>query len=256
MNKQVNGKWDADHYDSNISYVSRLGKGVVGLLEPKHNERILDLGCGTGDLVQEIVQLGADCMGIDGSEEMIAQARSKYPALRFAVADGHTFRVEESFDAVFSNAALHWMTEPERVIQSVRLALRDHGRFVAEFGGKGNIGAIAQAISEVLGTWGIDAGKLNPWYFPAIGTYSALLEKHGFEVRSMEHYDRPTPLDGGVNGLRYWLDAFAGMFFVNLDPEQREEAYVRCEQLLHAQLFDGERWIADYRRLRFAAAVI
>ncbi|SFL15046.1 Methyltransferase domain-containing protein [Paenibacillus sp. 1_12] len=255
MNKQSEGKWDADHYDNNMSYVSRLGKGVVGLLAPKQNERILDLGCGTGELVNEIVQLGADCRGIDGSEEMIAQARTKYPALGFEVADGHSFRVVEPFDAVFSNAALHWMTEPERVIESVRLALRDHGRFVAEFGGKGNIGAIVQAISEVLGTLGIDAGKLNPWYFPAIGAYSSLLEKHGFEVRSMEHYDRPTPLDGGVNGLRHWLDAFAGMFFAKLDVMQREEAYVRCEQLLYAHLFDGEQWIADYRRLRFAAAV-
>jgi trans-aconitate methyltransferase len=253
MNKPLDGKWNAGHYDSNIGYVSRLGKGVVDLLAPQRNEYILDLGCGTGDLANVIAQSGAHCIGIDGSLEMIAQAKAKYPALSFTVADGHTFRLEERVEAVFSNAALHWMTEPERVIQSVRLALLDGGRFVAEFGGRGNVGAICEAVAEVLKAFGIDARARNPWYFPAIGEYSSLLENHGFEVRYMELYDRPTPLDGGLVGLRNWLDAFAGMFFAGLDQNQKEEAYSRCEQLLQKQLFDGERWSADYRRLRFSA---
>jgi trans-aconitate methyltransferase len=204
----------------------------------------------------EIVQLGASCIGIDGSADMISQARAKYPALSFQVADGHTFRLQEQFDAVFSNAALHWMTDPGRVIESVRRVLRDGGRFVAEFGGNGNIRSIYHIVSEVLHSYGIDAKTRNPWYFPGISEYSGLLEQYGFEVRYMELYDRPTPLDDGSHGLRHWLDAFAGMFFTGLNAEQREEAYSRCEQSLYAQLFDGERWNADYRRLRFTAVAI
>ncbi|NHN29195.1 class I SAM-dependent methyltransferase [Paenibacillus agricola] len=253
MDKPLDGQWNAGHYDSNIGYVSRLGKGVVELLAPQSHEKIVDLGCGTGDLAAIISQSGADCLGIDGSMEMINQAKAKYPSLSFMVADAHTFRIEKRVDAVFSNAALHWMTEPERVIQSVRLALHDSGRFVAEFGGKGNIGAIYEAIAAVLQAYGMDAKARFPWYFPTISEYSSLLEKDGFEVRFMELYDRPTPLDGGIAGLRNWLEAFAGMFFVGLDSNEKEEAYSRCEELLQKQLFDGERWIADYRRLRFSA---
>jgi trans-aconitate methyltransferase len=256
MKDCVGGQWNAEHYDTKIGYVSRLGIGVVELLAPQPNESILDLGCGTGDLAHVMLQNGANCTGIDQSAEMIEQAKAKYPGITFVVADGHRFRLEEQVDAVFSNAALHWMNEPERVIQSVRLALRDGGRFVAEFGGKGNIETIYQVICSVLNDLGVDAKTRNPWYFPSIGEYSGLLEKHGFEVRYMELYDRPTPLDDGDNGLSHWLSAFAGMFFEGLTLEQRQAAYTSCEQRLKSELFQGNRWVADYRRLRFSAVTI
>ncbi|NOU92185.1 methyltransferase domain-containing protein [Paenibacillus sp. LMG 31456] len=255
MNKPVNQEWNAGLYDSKIGYVSRLGKGVVELLNPQPGERIVDLGCGTGDLTNVIVQLGASCVGIDESADMVEKARSKYPEISFVAMDGHMFRLDKTVDAVFSNAALHWMKQPERVIESARLALHEGGRFVAEFGGKRNVGHIYEAIAEVLGDYGIDAEARNPWYFPSVSEYSGLLEAQGFEVRWMELYDRPTELDDGVKGLEHWLDAFAGMFFAGLAAELKREAYARCCKLLEADLYNGKHWIADYRRLRFSAVL-
>ncbi|MDF2958750.1 MAG: methyltransferase type 11 [Paenibacillus sp.] len=253
MKQSENQQWNAGLYDSKIGYVSRLGKRVVELLNPQQGERIVDLGCGTGDLTNEIVQLGAYCTGIDQSVEMVGQARIKYPSIPFKAADAHGFRMDEKVDAVFSNAALHWMKQPERVIESVALVLRDGGRFVAEFGGKRNVGRIYDAIAEVLSGYDIDANARNPWYFPSVGEYSSLLENQGFEVRSMELYDRPTVLDDGADGLEHWLGAFAGMFFAGLTAEQKQEACIRCRKLLEADLYNGKHWIADYRRLRFSA---
>ncbi|MCS7462795.1 class I SAM-dependent methyltransferase [Paenibacillus doosanensis] len=246
-------QWNALLYDSKIGFVSRLGKGVVDLLAPRQGERILDLGCGTGDLAREIAQFGASCKGIDSSADMVEQARVKYPELAFETADAHTFRLGESFDAVFSNAALHWMKRPEEVIESVRAALKDGGRFVAEFGGSGNVGRIYKAIVQVLKSHGIDAEARNPWYFPTVGEYSGLLEKHGFEVRYMELFDRPTELVDGDQGMRYWLDTFGGMFFAGMTEDEKREAYDECCSLLRPELFNGAFWTADYRRLRFAA---
>ncbi|MCR8633358.1 methyltransferase domain-containing protein [Paenibacillus radicis (ex Xue et al. 2023)] len=255
MEKPVNQGWNAGLYDSKIGYVSRLGKGVVELLNPQPNERIIDLGCGTGDLTHVIAQLGASCIGIDESADMVGKARHKYPSISFEVMDGHEFRLDKPVDAVFSNAALHWMKQPERVIESVRLALHEGGRFVAEFGGKRNVGRIYEAIAKVLGDYGIDAEERNPWYFPSVSEYSGLLEAQGFEVRWMELYDRPTELDDGEGGLEHWLDAFAGMFFAGLAEEPKREAYARCSKLLERELYNGQHWIADYRRLRFSAVL-
>lgn len=256
MMKPVNQQWNAKLYDSKIGYVSRLGKGVVELLNPQKGERIVDLGCGTGDLTHEIARLGASVIGIDQSAAMVMEARQKYKELSFEALDAHEFRLDEQVDAVFSNAALHWMRLPERVIESVRLALRPRGRFVAEFGGNRNVGRIREAITEVLGQYGIDAQARDPWYFPSVSEYSSLLERQGFEVRWMELYDRPTELEDGANGLEHWLDAFAGMFFTGFAAEQKQEAYACCRKLLEAELYNGSHWIADYRRLRFAAVLL
>lgn len=255
MNENNTQQWNASFYDSKIGFVSQLGKGVVDLLAPQPGEHILDLGCGTGDLAHQIASLGAHCRGIDFSQDMVDQARIKYPELPFDAADAHTFRLAEKFDAVFSNAALHWMKQPEQVIVSVRQALRKGGRFVAEFGGSGNVGHIYRAIAEVLKPYGIDAEERNPWYFPTISEYSGLLEQHGFEVRYMELFDRPTELVDGEQGMMHWLHTFGGMFFVGMTEEEKSEAYAQCCSLLREELFNGSYWTADYRRLRFAAVL-
>lgn len=249
-------RWDAEHYDERIGFVSRLGQSLIGLLQPKPAERILDLGCGTGDLTHQISLSGAVVTGLDCSETMIAKAKEKYPELRFVEADGETFRLEEGeapYDAVFSNAALHWMQKPDKAIESVWLSLRPGGRFVAEFGGFGNVGAIIQALTSAVESYGVPVEKRYPWYFPSIGEYASLLEKQGFAVGYAELYDRPTPLDGGERGLRHWLAAFAGTFFAGLSEAEKEEVCLRCEAGLRPKLYDGKQWIADYRRIRIKA---
>jgi trans-aconitate methyltransferase len=229
MSKQ----WDASLYESGFQFVWKFGEGVVSLLEPKPGERILDVGCGTGHLTAEIAASGATMVGIDSSPAMIAQARQNFPKLAFQLVDAADFHTGEPFDAVFSNAALHWMPDPHRVAAAIARALKPGGRFVAEMGGKGNIAAIERAIRTDIRN-----------YFPSIPEYSSVLEANGFEVRAMVLFDRPTPLEGGENGLCEWIQTFRGD---NSRPLEEVEAELR------PLLFHDGRWVADYRRLRFTA---
>lgn len=248
--------WDAKHYDERIGFVSRLGMGLIELLKPRQGERIIDLGCGTGDLAHEISRKGATCVGLDYSADMIEAARRKYPDMSFRVANAERFgleRDEEPYDAVFSNAALHWMLRPEDVIESIWHALRPGGRFVAEFGGSGNVRTIVEALAAQLEAENVDWRARYPWYFPTIGEYAPLLEKHSFEVRFAELYDRPTPLGDGEDGMRNWLHAFAGPLLEGLEPHRNEHIVKQCLRTLSSDLFRDGEWFADYRRIRVAA---
>jgi SAM-dependent methyltransferase len=226
-------RWDPGEYDFTHHYVTDYGRSLVDLLAPEASERILDLGCGTGHLTQQIADHGALVVGIDSSPEMIAQARQNYPKLRFELADAASYRAPEPFDAVFSNAALHWIQPPEAVAGSIATALKPGGRLVAEFGGKGNIAAV------------IAAARVNRWYFPSVGEYATLLEGHGLEVTSAVLFDRPTVVEGEA-GLRDWL----AMFF---KPPLPEETISRMEFVLRPKLFNSDAWTLDYRRLRIVA---
>lgn len=253
MNNSSVNAWYADLYDSKISFVAERGKEVVHLLNPQPGERILDLGCGTGDLTSEIGRSGAIPLGIDLSLSMIEKARFKFPDLQFAVVNAETFRTTEQFDAVFSNAALHWMKGAAEVIKSVWLALRPGGRFVAEFGGKGNVSTIIKGITEVLAEHGISAAERNPWYFPSIGEYSSLLEQQGFHVTYAVHFDRPPSLKGGESGLKHWLHMFCDDFFQTATAIERETMMDQIAEKLKPALYQNGTWFADYRRIRIRA---
>jgi trans-aconitate methyltransferase len=246
-------RWNAQLYDAKMNFVSQYGKGLLDWLQPASGERILDLGCGTGDLTAEIAKTGAVVEGIDYSPEMIAKAQEKYPSLRFTVADAHTFRSESLYDAVFSNAALHWMKWPEEVIRSVWLALAPGGRFVAEFGGKDNCREVVEALRVALAERGISADERFPWYFPSIGEYTSLLEQQGFRVTLASHFDRPTTMPDGDKGLRHWLDSFAASFFTGLTAEARDQVCERTAALLRPTRFQNETWVVDYKRIRVIA---
>ncbi len=244
-------QWNAGLYDDKHSFVWKMAAGVLDLLEAKPGERILDLGCGTGHLTEQIAATGAKIVGVDRSPDMIRQAREKYPSLQFAVMDAREIRFAELFDAVFSNATLHWIKEPEKVVVEIAKVLRPNGRFVAEFGGKGNVGGLMAAVERV---W----HKLNlptpdPWYYPSVGEYSSLLEKHGLEVSYAVLFDRPTPLEDGERGLRNWLTMFGGTFLDQLPEAQREGALAAIEQETRPALHRDGRWVMDYRRLRIVA---
>ena len=236
--------WDAGHYESGYEFVWQYGAGLLEILKPQAGERVLDVGCGTGQLTYEIAQSGAAVLGIDSSPEMIAQARQNYPKLAFRLVDAASFRAEEPFDAVFSNAALHWMKPPEPVVTAIAAALRVEGRFVAELGGKGNIAAVMEALDLVLGRERV--GELNPWYYPSVGEYASLLEKHGLAVSSAALFPRPTAIPG-EGGLRDWMKMFGGRFQVD------ERGLARMEEYLRPRLFRDGAWWIDYVRLRIAA---
>ncbi|MCR8657803.1 class I SAM-dependent methyltransferase [Paenibacillus endoradicis] len=246
--------WKSDLYDKRLSFISEFGKGVVELLNPIKGESILDLGCGTGDLAYEISNYGANVLGIDFSKEMIEKAREKYPHINFQIENGEAFTVEQSFDAVFSNAALHWMKNPEKVLTCVWNALSNGGRFIAEFGGCDNVATIVNSINEVLAEdYGKDATKLNPWYFPTIGEYSSLLEKQGFRVTYAIHFDRPTKLEDGENGLRDWLVSFSDNYFQDLGETEKNIIFAKIANKARVDLFKEGYWYADYKRIRIKA---
>jgi trans-aconitate methyltransferase len=246
--------WDSTLYEESFGIITQFGAGVVELLAPRPGERIVDLGCGTGGLTAQIAAAGADVLGIDSSEAMIARARELCPGLRFEVARGEDFAVEEPVDAVFSSAALHWMSPPEAVATAVARALKPGGRFVAEMGGKGNIATIIGAVYQALAEEGIPRERIrNPWYFPSIGEYGSLLEGAGFEVLLMQLFDRPTPLDDCPNGMADWLRMFGGAFLEAVRDTRRKRVQERVNELTRPLLTREGRWVADYRRLRFMA---
>jgi trans-aconitate methyltransferase len=246
--------WNTALYQEQHAFVWQYGESLLKLLAPKAGERILDLGCGTGQLTAKIAESGAFVQGIDSSLAMISTAKSNYPHINFAAADARDFQVEQPLDAVFSNAVLHWIKPPDAAIDCVEKALKPGGRFVAEFGGKGNVGAIARALLNVLSEIGCSEPQaLNPWYFPSIGEYALLLEKRGFDVGYAVLFDRPTPLEGGSAGMVNWIEMFAGGFLAGLSPEVRSQVINAVVENLRPALYRDDNWIADYRRIRIVA---
>jgi trans-aconitate methyltransferase len=245
-------EWDAELYEARHGFVWRLGEGVVEFLNPQPGERILDLGCGTGQLTSKIAASGAEVVGLDASPAMIGQARQNYPRLRFMLADARAMKFENEFDAVFSNAALHWMLDRAGVAAGIARALQKDGRFVAEFGGKGNIRLIERAIESVAARYHAGQVPEKRTYFPALGEYASLLEEYGLEVRFAQLFDRPTPLEG-EDGMANWVRQFKWFYFEGLQPGQQKEALAEVIEELRPSLWSTQGWHVDYRRLRVSA---
>jgi SAM-dependent methyltransferase len=246
-------KWDAGLYDDKHSFVWKMAESLLGLLAAQRGEKILDIGCGTGHLAAKIADSGAAVTGVDRSPEMVRQAREAYPGIRFEVADATTIPLDGEFDAVFSNATLHWIKEPERVASEISRLLRPGGRFVAEFGGRGNVEGLLAAMERAWAGQRFAGPMANPWYFPSLGEYASVLEKHGLAVTYGLLFERPTPLDDGEDGLRNWLMMFGGVFFEGLTEKQRDEFIGDTVREARAKLLQGDQWVIDYRRLRVAA---
>jgi len=246
--------WDASLYDARHSFVSAYGEELVELLAPKAGETIIDLGCGTGQLTARIAESGANVLGLDASPEMVEQARRNHPTLAFEVVDATRFHLPAPCDAVFSNAALHWVKPPEAAVERIEAALRHGGRFVAEFGGHGNVRQILTEVrATIAAVLGRDPGDVNPWYFPSVGEYATLLERHSLEVRFAVLFDRPTPLEEGERGMVNWLRMFGQPCFALLPPADREPAMAETVERLRGALWREGQWTADYRRIRFTA---
>lgn len=242
--------WDPERYAANARFVADLGAPVVELLAARPGERILDLGCGDGALTAKLVGLGCSVVAVDASSAQIAAARKL--GLDARVMDGENLAFQEEFDAVFSNAALHWMRDPDKVIAGVWRALRPGGRFVAELGGHGCVAKIKKALVDALNRRGIDGEAAVPWYFPTVEEYSERLVKAGFAVTTIALIPRPTPLPGDILA---WLETFAESFTATLDPAQKDAYLAEVRERLRPQLCDETgTWTADYVRLRFSAA--
>jgi trans-aconitate methyltransferase len=245
-------QWDAEAYDRKHAFVFEYGEDLLSLLAPQPGERILDVGCGTGHLTNKIAAAGARVIGLDSSPEMIATGRAAYPEVEFVLADASDFSFAEPFDAIFSNAALHWVERAEAAVVCMARALRPGGRFVIEMGGHGNIERIAVALeAAVRDLLGREVDARN--FFPRVSEYTSLLEKHGFEVRTAHLFDRPTRLEEGDAGLRHWIAMFRGQLLAGVSADEHEAILRRVEDALRPALFHDGAWYADYRRLRVTA---
>ena len=245
-------KWDASLYDQKHAFVFKYGEELIGLLDPQRGERILDVGCGTGHLTSRIADRGADVTGLDSSTEMIESARATYPQITFCVADAADFSFVEPFDGIFSNAALHWVKRAEDAVICMSRALRPGGRLVVEFGGYGNVRriytALEAAIKEVLGRE-VEASN----FFPSIGEYASILERHGIVVRNAQLFERMTRLEDGESGMRNWITMFRGELLAETSEAEREAVFAHVEERTRNELFNEGNWFADYHRLRIVA---
>lgn len=246
------GQWDPERYEAQHSFVWRYGQGLIDLLDPKPGERILDLGCGPGQLTQQIADRGAHVLGLDASPEMIGQARQNYPNLKFTLQDAASMGFEGEFDAVFSNAALHWMLDAQAVANAIARALRRGGRLVAELGGKGNVRYLEEAIEAVAARYHREDRPAKRTHYPSIAEYAGILEAAGLEVSFAELFDRPTLLDG-EDGIENWVRQFKWYYFEGLPAEESGKALREVTERVRPTLRKGEQWFADYRRLRLRA---
>lgn len=242
-------RWTSEAYRENAAYVPALGAAVFALLDPRPGERILDVGCGEGSLTEKIVAAGAAVVGIDASPEMIAGAAAR--GLDARLIDAEQLPFEREFDAVFSNAALHWVRNHDAMLAGVHRALKPGGRFVAEFGGHGNIAAIQIAIRAVLSRRGWETNIRR--YYATEGEYTERLVRHGFSVMQIALIPRPTPLPTGIRG---WLETFERATIDTIPDVERESFVQEVEELLRPEICDSNgQWTAHYIRLRFKAMV-
>lgn len=241
--------WDPDSYSQNARFVSELGEPLIELLEPRPDEIILDLGCGDGALTEKIQKAGSFVAGIDASRPFVAAAHAR--GLNVILMDGHRLALRRRFDAVFSNAALHWMTRPELVLEGVAHCLKPDGRFVGEFGGRGNVATIRAALHEGLHKRGVDPWSVDPWYYPSVEEFSELLRCFGFTVDIIDLIPRPTKLPGEITA---WLELFAQPFTKALPAPEHGGYLTEVRDELQPKLRDRDGiWLADYVRLRFRA---
>lgn len=243
--------WDAGLYKEQHSFVFQYGSDLLSWLQPLEGERILDAGCGTGELTVEIAATGASVKGIDQSASMIKSAKAHFPGSDFATADIAHMELHEQFDAIFSNATLHWVREKESAAVQMFKHLKPGGRLVLEMGGKDNVAGILKALAQAMSKYG---KAYTPfWYFPSVAEYTTVLENAGFRVNRVHYFDRPTTLKDQENGIIRWLEMFGSHFFAGMETDERNAILEETQRLMEPTHFANGKWTADYKRLRVLA---
>lgn len=244
-------EWNAQTYKNEHDFVFKYGESLLESI-PQKPMKILDIGCGTGELTNQLAQLGHEVTGIDQSANMIDQAKHAFPSVKFFTKDILTVdSFEEKYDVIFSNAAFHWILNHERLVENISKLLRPNGLLVCEFGAEGNIKSIEEAYRKEMRNLGIEPKQ--KFCFPSKETFQQLLENKQFKVEQIIDFDRPTTLNKGQAGLRIWLEQFYAGELAELAEEQRAMVLENMEQTLKPILWQEDRWVADYRRLRVKA---
>jgi SAM-dependent methyltransferase len=243
-------QWTASEYATHARFVGDLAEEpLAALLAIRPGERLLDLGCGDGALSERWAQRGAVVVGIHESEDMVQAAQRRGLDARRLDARHLPFVAE--FDAVVSNAVLHWIPDLAPVLAGVRRALRPGGRFVGECGGHGCVAAVCTALRAVIARRGLDVSL--PWVFRTAEDVDEQLRAAGFEPTGTWLVPRPTPLP---TGMEPWLRTFGEWAWAALPPGEASAAIAEVVDLLRPALCDSRgRWTADYVRVRFASRV-
>ena len=242
-------QWNAEAYGEHARFVSDLGAPVADLLDPQPGERILDLGCGDGALTERFRDAGCVVVAVDSSPEQVWATLQR--GLDARIVDARELTFDGEFDAVFSNAVLHWIRETDQPIASVWRALKLGGRFVGELGGAKCVASIREAFADALGARDIDSAPLDPWYFPTADQYRYQLEACGFSIETIQFFPRPTPLRGDVS---HWIWLFAKPFLASVSHDDRPVLIEEVRRRLASRIRNADGvWVVDYVRLRFAA---
>jgi trans-aconitate methyltransferase len=244
-------KWNSNLYDNKHSFVAEYGKVMIDFVNVKKGQKILDLGCGTGVLTNELAKNGATVIGTDLSKDMIDKAKLNYPNLTFQVEDATNLSFRNDFDTVFSNAVFHWIPNQKKLLHSVYRSLKDNGSLICEFGAKNNISKIQTSFEKVLRQKGYS--YYSPFFFPSKEEYSVLLNQAGFEVKYVIEYDRPTPLADGENGLRNWISQFFASDLLKFSDDAKEQILLETENICKNSIWENDKWVADYRRIQVIA---
>ena len=240
-------KWDPKSYARDAAFVSMYGEELITLLAPIPGDKVMDLGCGDGFLAGKVAAMGCDVTGVDASEAQVGATEKR--GIRAVVGDGESLGFLDEFDSVLSNAALHWMLRPEKVIANVWRNLKPGGIFVGEMGAKGNVSTVVETLSSLLERRGHNSERYNPWYFPTEEEYNELLVAHGFNINTICTFSRPTKIKGD---LVSWLRIFAQSFVAPIAKEERDLFFREAEAALRPYLYSERNgWIVDYVRLRF-----
>lgn len=242
--------WNPEDYARHAGFVAVNGESLIDVLSPRPGERVLDLGCGDGRLTVKLVEAGCEIVGVDASVAQIEAAQRL--GLDARVVDACHLPFDREFDAVFSNAVLHWIKDVDAVLGAVFRSLKCGGRFVGEMGADGNVATVRNAIHDELIERGLDPLALDPWYFPTVHEYRQRLEVAGFVVAEIERFPRPARL---VTNIAGWLEAFAGPFVEPLPEPERPAFFAAVQRRTEASLQrpDGTWELSDYIRLRFSA---
>jgi len=249
--KKESNKWNSDKYKNHANFVSDMAVDLIEVLNPKKDEAILDLGCGDGTLALQIKKFTKNIIAVDLSTDMVEKTKSL--GIEAYVMSATNLDFENKFDAVFSNAVLHWVKQSSLAVQNINKVLKPNGRFVAEFGGYKNINTIVEAIEKVFNQ-NKDFGIFNnPWYFPTKEQYKDTLEQNGFEVKSINLNIRQTPVDDILN----WLEIFANGIISHLSIQNKDIFLIQVKDLLKNKLYTEEKgWVLDYVRIRMQAKKI
>ncbi len=246
--------WNAQLYIDKHSFVYDHGEDLITLLDPKPHERVLDLGCGTGQLTHQIGQMAKEVIGMDHSPAMIQEARARFPTIHFVIGKASNFNFDQKFDSIFSNATLHWVKDHRGAIKCMFNNVKPMGKVVLEFGGKGNVQEIIGQLRISLSKRGYkERSNVNLWYFPTIGDYTSALEEFGFRVTFAQHFDRPTKLADKKSGIKDWLSMFGNEFFDQVPAEKVEEIKAEVQANVADKCLVNDMWFVDYKRIRVVA---